>query len=162
MKLFPTSRLRQSRRTGVLQKHSAGVFRRVRKSKPRGRGKHWLNKPDVVKRGKREICNLSKLGGQYEYYLRIWLMWVRQDGLCCNCREPLRMREATFEHENGRGAAKHDDRIAIEGKNGRFKPINGASHLICNSQRGSRRTALHHGTNVAEELDSFEEEEGAA
>lgn len=110
-------------------------------------GRHWFNKPAVIYRSEREICNPATPEGKAEYKWRILLMWVRQEGLCCDCREPLRLKEATFEHENGRGGGKRDDRIAIyiEGKFIRHQ--NGAAHLWCNSQRGSRRTPIWHGNN---------------
>jgi len=88
----------------------------------------------------REICNHKNAEGKKEYKNRIIAMWLRQIRLCCNCQQELRMREATFEHENGRGAAKQDDRIEIDGT-----PINGASHGTCNAERGSKRTPIWHG-----------------
>lgn len=90
--------------------------------------------------GGREVCNLKTRAGKQIYRDRVTAMLERQKGLCCNCRKPLAREEATFEHENGRGAGKRDDRILVKGK-----PINGASHLICNSQRGSKRTPIWHG-----------------
>lgn len=125
-----------------------------RKSVSRGPGKHWLNKPAViVRRGGKEICNLATPEGEAEYKWRVMLMWVRQDGLCCDCGMPLRLADATFEHQDGRGAGRRDDRIAIFDDSGRFvKHINGAAHGICNGQRGSRRTEIHHGNNCFIEL----------
>lgn len=74
-------------------------------------------------------------------------MLVRQNGVCCDCGEPLSWAEATFEHEDGRGAGKRDDRVAIFDDDHFVKHINGAAHLICNSQRGSKRTEIYHGNN---------------
>jgi hypothetical protein len=48
----------------------------------------------------------------------------------------LRLEDATFEHEAGRGhgGGHRDDRIIVNGKN-----INGAAHRSCNGQKASRR-----------------------
>lgn len=114
-----------------------------------GPGKHWLYKPAVIiRRDGKEVCNVVIPEGYAEYHWRVLLMWIRQEGVCCNCRLPLALKDATFEHENGRGASKRDDRIALYDENGRFvRHINGASHGECNRNRGSRRTELHHGNN---------------
>lgn len=120
----------------------------------RGPGKRWIGKPDIIVRGDgKEICNPATPGGMFEYAWRVLLMWVRQDGRCCNCREELSLSESTFEHEDGRGAGKRDDRIAIfDPKSGRLeRHQNGASHGWCNTKRGSRRTPIWHGNNCIEE-----------
>lgn len=100
-------------------------------------------KPEVeavqIGEGGKEVCS-DTLAGQKEYKRRVELMWRRQHGLCCNCRLPLELSKATFEHENGRGAGKRDDRLEVNGK-----PTNGASHEICNGERGSKRTPIWHG-----------------
>lgn len=99
-------------------------------------------KPSLVRIGGREICNLKTREGQTLYRQRIKSMLFRQKGLCCNCKQPLAFEEATFEHEFGRGmgGSKRDDRIEIDGKR-----VNGASHLLCNHERGSKRTPIWHG-----------------
>lgn len=88
----------------------------------------------------REICNMDTKQGRDIYKDRILAMLRRQGRVCCNCKKPLWFNEATFEHENGRGAGKQDDRITANGKR-----INGASHAICNQKRGSKRTPIWHG-----------------
>lgn len=93
----------------------------------------------IIGEGGKEVCS-ETIAGQKEYKRRVEVMRLRQAKLCCNCIESLDAAEATFEHENGRGAGKRDDRIEINGK-----PVNGASHGICNQQRGSRRTPIWHG-----------------
>lgn len=93
----------------------------------------------------REVCLTigmvkQSLQGRKEYRRRIQAMWDRQNGICClfghikECPGPLRLEEATFEHENGRGGGKRDDRIEVDGK-----WINGAAHWFCNNIKGSRR-----------------------
>lgn len=91
----------------------------------------------------REICDLETMRGRVAYHGRIEQMVIRQEYHCCNCRNPIVMKTATFEHENGRGGGKRDDRIEINGK-----PVNGASHLKCNSERGSKRTPIWHGPKL--------------
>ena len=98
-------------------------------------------KPDVfIYLDGREVCNMETAAGREEYRNRVRLMLRRQNGKCCNCQKPLYSGHATFEHENGRGAAKQDDRIEINGL-----PVNGASHDVCNVLRGSKRTPIWHG-----------------
>jgi hypothetical protein len=118
-----------------------------------GLGKHWEGKPFlIIRRDGKEVCNLKHPEGWAEYKYRILLMWLRQDGICCNCRLELKLSEATFEHEDGRGAGRRDDRIAIFDEEGRFvRHLNGASHSGCNRKRGSRRTELFHGNNCVVE-----------
>lgn len=88
----------------------------------------------------REVCNTRLAKGAENYRLRVVAMWLRQERLCCNCIKELKLSHATFEHEDGRAVCKRDDRIEIDGK-----PINGASHWVCNVQRGSKRTPIWHG-----------------
>lgn len=94
----------------------------------------------------REICLTTgshrTAEGVAEYKLRIRLMWERQKGVCCLyrfihcCSGRLDLREATFEHEDGRGGVRgRDDRIILP--SGQW--VNGAAHLLCNSVKGSRR-----------------------
>lgn len=109
--------------------------------KPRRHSSIWRIRPAVITYpGGREICNPVTAEGIAEYRGRVAKMHKRQTGLCCNCRKPLALSEATFEHEDGRGGGKRDDRIVVNGK-----PKNGASHGICNSERGSKRTPIWHG-----------------
>lgn len=104
-------------------------------------GKHWSGKPPlIVYSDGREVCNLTKREGLALYRKRVETMLFRQRGLCCNCKRPLNLEEATFEHEFGRGGGKRDDRIEINGER-----VNGASHGQCNSERGSKRTQIWHG-----------------
>ena len=89
-----------------------------------------------VYRDGREVCNLQTKAGRSEYRFRIEQMLLRKKHLCCLCHKPLRLEEATFEHQDGRGmgGGHRDDRIEVDGK-----PINGAAHGWCNSAKGSRR-----------------------
>lgn len=93
----------------------------------------------------REVCYTvgsvkQSLKGRKEYRRRIEQMLARQRGICClhghapMCLGLLALEEATFEHENGRGGGKRDDRIEVEGR-----WINGAAHYSCNNWKGSRR-----------------------
>jgi 5-methylcytosine-specific restriction endonuclease McrA len=86
--------------------------------------------------GKREVCTKTA-AGRREYRKRVELMWERQDGLCALCVRPLRLEQATFDHERprGHGGGFRDDRIEIDGQ-----PINAAVHGLCNLDRGSKRT----------------------
>jgi hypothetical protein len=131
---------------------STGVQRKS--SIRQGPGKHWLYKPAVIiRRDGKEVCNVAIPEGYAEYHWRVMLMWIRQEGVCCNCRLPLALKAATFEHQNGRGAAKRDDRIALYDEEGRFVcHINGASCAQCNRNRGSRRTDIYHGNNAIIEV----------
>lgn len=89
----------------------------------------------------REKCDLNSKAGRDEYMGRIRKMWERQNRICClygkieQCPGRLTLREATFEHEDGRGmgGGHRDDRIMKDGK-----PYNGAAHGLCNSLKGSR------------------------
>jgi len=84
----------------------------------------------------REVL-LNNAAGKREKARRIQAMHERQASLCCLCGFFLRLSEAIFEHQRpkGMGGAFTDDRIEVDGK-----PINGVSHWICNSAKGSRRT----------------------
>ena len=87
----------------------------------------------------REVCSDTK-AGRDEYQRRKRVMFDRQKGICCLkdhdplCPGKMRFVESTFEHENGRGGGKRDDRVEVNGK-----PINGCSHAWCNSRKGSKR-----------------------
>lgn len=91
--------------------------------------------------------------GRAEYKRRVAAMWKRQDGICClygflpECPGQLLLKEATFEHEGGRGSggSKRDDRIELS--DGSW--INGAAHLVCNNLKGSRRIAYNRARNQA-------------
>lgn len=63
-------------------------------------------------------------------------MYERQGGLCSICNLPMRIDEATFEHQDGRGhgGGYRDDRICIDGK-----WFNSAAHGMCNVRKGSVR-----------------------
>jgi hypothetical protein len=63
-------------------------------------------------------------------------MWERQKGLCCLCKRPVALSEATFEHQDGRGMSggHRDDRIEKDGH-----PYNGAACYRCNALKGSKR-----------------------
>jgi hypothetical protein len=86
--------------------------------------------------GGREVCN-KNAAGRREYRHRVQVMHERQGGLCAICWRPLRLEQATFDHENGRGmgGGKRDDRIVVDGQ-----LQNAAVHGLCNSNRGSSRT----------------------
>lgn len=80
----------------------------------------------------REVCQDSAAGWR-EYKRRVEAMLLRQEGRCSLCRKRLALNQATFEHQRRRGigAAWRDDRITKDGKD-----WNGASHWICNSEKG--------------------------
>jgi hypothetical protein len=89
----------------------------------------------------REVCNIRTTAGTVEYKKRVSLMVQRQKDICClygfcpHCPQVLTGYVSTFEHENGRGGGKRDDRIELP--DGRW--INGAAHVVCNQWKGSRR-----------------------
>lgn len=85
--------------------------------------------------GGREVC-LRTAAGRREYRKRVELMHERQMGLCAICARPLRLEQATFDHERPRGlnGGFRDDRIEVDGV-----PINAAVHGLCNSAKASRR-----------------------
>jgi len=95
---------------------------------------HWQGVVRVMKDG-REICQTQTRTGAEEYALRRMLMRARQHNLCCLCGLWMSVESTTFEHQHGRGGGRHDDRIEIDGKR-----VNGASHYICNKERGSQHT----------------------
>ena len=75
-------------------------------------------------------------------------MWLRQKKRCClegkigSCPGGLKLADATFEHQDGRGmdAGHRDDRIEKpDPLTGKMKPYNGAAHAWCNSKKGSVR-----------------------
>jgi hypothetical protein len=85
--------------------------------------------------GGREVCSKTPLG-QREYRSRTETMWHRQKGICSICLNPMRIDEATYEHEDGRGmgGGHRDDRVVIDGKQ-----HNSACHGLCNVKKGSVR-----------------------
>lgn len=63
----------------------------------------------------KEICLVDTAAGKREYVRRTEEMAKRQGWQCAICK--LMMRVPTFDHANGRGAGKQDDRIVdAEGK----------------------------------------------
>lgn len=102
-----------------------------------------------IKNDGREICNMLTKAGRDEYMARIRQMWERQNKRCClegyipDCPGRLAIKDATFEHEAGRGAdgGHRDDRIKLP--DGTW--INGAAHWRCNSLKGSKRIGYNRG-----------------
>lgn len=90
----------------------------------------------------REVCLLNTAAGKRAYQQRIVAMWRRQYDIlrrvhvCIICDEPLKLEEATFEHENGKGmgGAIQDDRTQKDGQ-----WLNGVAHGACNGEKGSKR-----------------------
>ena len=111
--------------------------------KPREVGDAFRAYPDG-----RMVCNNAgkhRTAAGVALYRRLTeLMWRRQGGLCCDCREPMRKCDVTFEHEapRGSGGGSRDDRIYYRDEQGRMRRKNGAAHAWCNGARGSRRTLL--------------------
>jgi hypothetical protein len=94
--------------------------------------------------GDREVCNLTCKAGRDEYERRKRVMWERQGKTCCICGLKLRWAEAQFEHQEGRGfnGGHRDDRIwKLNVDTGKMEPYNGVAHPMCNSRKGSQRTA---------------------
>ena len=97
----------------------------------------------------REVCNIACVEGKKEYRSRVHKMTRRQGHRCCleaycpDCPGAMNEREATFEHEFGRGmgGSKRDDRIELP--DGTW--INGAAHEQCNKWKGSRYIAYNRG-----------------
>ena len=98
--------------------------------------KPWIK---IVRDG-REVLDTTTVKGAEEYKRRKWDMRDRQKGRCClegfipECPGLLRRSDCTFEHEDGRGGGKRDDRIVLP--DGTW--LNGASHSQCNYLKGSR------------------------
>jgi len=103
----------------------------------------------------REVCQTrldhpEGAEGRAEYKRRKEAMWERQKGICClygflpECPGKLEIKLATFEHEDGRGGGKRDDRISLP--DGTW--INGVSHLMCNSLKGSRHIPFNKARNA--------------
>jgi hypothetical protein len=85
----------------------------------------------------REICARNAAGRRI-YRARTLNMRERQLELCCLCGLWMPENETTFEHEFGRTAGRHDDRITVAGV-----WRNGASHALCNGKRGSDHTPFN-------------------
>lgn len=115
----------------------------------------WLKPKDQKKKKEpvrvfkdgREKCDLLTKEGRDLYMARIRAMWERQRRRCCleglvkECPGPLRLQDATFDHDEGRGmgGGHQDDRIEIVAGDGKVTEINGAAHALCNSLKGSVR-----------------------
>jgi len=125
------------------------------------------HEPEIVRypdgpRG-RQVVNMMTEAGKKEYRYRTWLMWKRQQGRCClegyipQCPGRLPWEEASFEHETirGMGGAFRDDRIELP--DGSW--INGASHLVCNALRGSRRLTFNSVRTLYNSVTGPEEQE---
>ncbi len=96
----------------------------------------------------REVLDLKTRAGADEYQRRKFEMWGRQGKRCalqitdiCKQRQGRWPRNETqFDHENGRGGGKQDDRIEVlDPETGKMKPQNGVVCPYCNSAKGSRR-----------------------
>lgn len=128
-----TPRSQLQRRKRLVSKTSLKVRDKPsRKSKPKRR--EWL----TVIEG-REVLDLRTALGLREYKARIAAMVERQGGLCPACR--LGLNTSTFDHEDGRGAGKRDDRIWVE-RDGEMQPLNHALCYQCNISKGSRRVEM--------------------
>jgi hypothetical protein len=82
----------------------------------------------------REVCQDSP-AGRREYNRRLEIMLSRQGHMCCLCEKRIcTLQDATFEHQRrrGLGGAFRDDRCY----NSRGEWMNGASHWVCNSEKG--------------------------
>jgi hypothetical protein len=101
--------------------------------------------PAVIKHGEKEICTKTDAGRE-EYWDRTIQMAFRQNWICgCGCGEnlyftehPFRETNITFDHQNGRGAGKRDDRIEVV-IDGKRVWQNAALRYGCNVRKGSRR-----------------------
>jgi hypothetical protein len=105
------------------------------------------NRAFITKPDGRQICRNHPLAGtsegRAEYKRRITAMLERQNGICCLavhlncCAGPLSRKDASFEHEHGRGMGglRRDDRIELP--NGDW--INGAACVNGNSLKGGNR-----------------------
>lgn len=94
-----------------------------------------------VTRDGRMVCALNTKDGKQIYLLLVALMWLRQGKRCCLCYRPIRLDQATFEHEHGRGMSGGHRNDAIEMPDGAW--INGAACYRCNSAKGSQRIAYN-------------------
>lgn len=102
--------------------------------KPRKRKADPIRYPNG--KGGPEICVMLTASGRREYKRRTEEMWMRQGGLCSICKRPIRLEEAQFEHQDGRGfnGGHRDDRTEINGQ-----PYNSAACGWCNVEKASVR-----------------------
>lgn len=107
----------------------------------RGLALHWSY--CMKQMGDRWVCIKGAIGRRFYDHLK-FIMWRRQNGICCVCRRWMDPCDVSFEHQEPRriGAGFKDDSIYKRGENGRLRRHNGVSHYACNSERGSKRTAL--------------------
>jgi hypothetical protein len=97
--------------------------------------------PVVVYPDGREVCSDTP-EGRNEYWERTKQMANRQGWICaCGCGDrldftesPFREGNLSFDHQNGRGRSRRDDRIEIDGR-----WHNACLKYICNQLKGSRR-----------------------
>lgn len=87
-----------------------------------------MNLPYKTTKDGREICNKTP-AGRKEYDNRREQMWNRDKATCWLCNMYLTLDECTFDHRNGRGGGKRDDRIET----------NGVAHYFGNMAKGSIR-----------------------
>lgn len=89
--------------------------------------------PVKTMRSGRQVCDLKTSAGKKEYKARLTLAWTKQKGRCALCGLPVALEEATNDHRvpRGLGGGSRDDRIENLQ----------AAHLICNTQKGSKRIA---------------------
>jgi hypothetical protein len=96
----------------------------------------------------REVCKLDCKKGSDEYQRRKFVMWDRQGKRCalmitdiCKQRQGRWPKDETqYDHEDGRGGGKQDDRIEVlDPETGKMKPQNGTVCPYCNSAKGSRK-----------------------
>jgi len=85
----------------------------------------------------RVIYDIKNASDMHEYRSLTLAMRERQNERCCLCGDWMSEESTTFEHQRsrGHGGAFRDDRIEIQGVR-----VNGASHALCNFQRGSKNT----------------------
>lgn len=99
----------------------------------------------------REKCLMKTVLGRELYRARTLEMRTRQGNRCClefyapMCPGPLRVAEATFEHETPKSGGRRDDRIILP--DGTW--INGAAHAACNVWKGSRHLPYNQEHNRA-------------
>jgi hypothetical protein len=84
----------------------------------------------------REVCLLETMAGRREYKERTRAMAMRQKFVSPISGDLMNAWDATFDHQDGRGAggAHRDDRIEIDGE-----WHNAALTLKDNTEKGSRR-----------------------
>lgn len=91
--------------------------------------------PWITYRDGRQVC-LDTAAGKREYRWRTELMWQRQGETCAIGNHFMRVEDATFDHEDGRGhgGGHRDDRIEVNGE-----PKNAALCVAHQGLKGSRR-----------------------